>query len=110
MDCRWGCSRMLLKIKTAGAAAAILLLAGCGVVDGRGDGRWSAPVAVQDYPVKIGRPSQIGGVTYTPVDAPAYGEVGYASWYGDRKSVVEGTSASVRVDLGGRSIMKKKKR
>src|SRR3546814_12392205 len=32
------------------------------------------------------------------------------SGYGDRKSVVEGKSGSVRVDLGGRSIMKKKKR
>src|SRR3546814_16649852 len=93
MDCRWGCSRMLLKIKTAGAAAAIMLLAGCGMVDGRGDGRWSAPVAVQDYPVKIGRPYQIGGVTYTPVD---------------RKSVVSGKSVSVRVDLGGRRILTKK--
>src|SRR3546814_18527495 len=28
----------------------------------------------------------------------------------DRKSVVEGTSVSVRVDLGGRRIIKKKKR
>src|SRR3546814_11275460 len=28
--------------------------------------------------------------------------------YGDRKSVVEGKSVSVRVDLGGRSILKKK--
>src|SRR3546814_11447196 len=28
---------------------------------------------------------------------------------GDRKSVVEGKSVSVRVDLGGRSIIKKKK-
>src|SRR3546814_16456827 len=28
---------------------------------------------------------------------------------GDRKSVVEGTSVSVRVDLGGRRIIKKKK-
>src|SRR3546814_19018429 len=82
MDCRWGCSRMLLKIKTASAAGAIMLLAGCGMVDGRGDGRLPAPMAVRDYPVKIGRPYQIGGVTYTPADAPDYDEVGYASWYG----------------------------
>src|SRR3546814_2738282 len=82
MDCRWGCSRMLLKIKTAGAAAAIMLLAGCGMVDGRGDGRLPAPMAVRDYPVKIGRAYQIGGVTYTPADAPEYDEVGYASWFG----------------------------
>src|SRR3546814_4847727 len=59
-----------------------MLLAGCGMVDGRGDGRLPAPMAVRDYPVKIGRPYQIGGVTYTPADAPDYDEVGYASWYG----------------------------
>src|SRR3546814_11095399 len=82
MDGRWGCSRMLLKIKTAGAAAAIMLLAGCGMVDGRGDGRLPAPMAVRDYTVKIWRPYQIGGVTYTPADAPASDEVGYASWFG----------------------------
>src|SRR3546814_13307857 len=29
-------------------------------------------------------------------------------WLGDRKSVVEGKSVSVRVDLGGRGIFKKK--
>src|SRR3546814_11214816 len=69
MDCRWGCSRMLLKIKTAGAAAAIMLLAGCGMVDGRGDGRLPAPMAVRDYTVTSGGPYQIGGVTYTPADA-----------------------------------------
>lgn len=36
-----------------------------------------------DYPVKIGQPYQIGGVTYVPADALNYDEVGYASWYGD---------------------------
>src|SRR3546814_18846752 len=30
--------------------------------------------------------------------------------YGDRKSVVKGKSVSVRVDLGGRRIIKKKKK
>src|SRR3546814_20674303 len=39
-------------------------------------------MAVRDYPVQIGRPYQIGGVTYTPADAPDYDEVGYAIWYG----------------------------
>src|SRR3546814_16323073 len=32
-----------------------------------------------------------------------------AAWPGDRKSVVEGKSVSVRVDLGGRRFIKKKK-
>src|SRR3546814_14539345 len=34
---------------------------------------------------------------------------GYDIWSGDRKGVVEGESVSVRVDLGGRRIIKKKK-
>src|SRR3546814_15585392 len=36
------------------------------------------------------------------------GERAYDRWIGDRKSVVEGKSVSVRVDLGGRRILKKK--
>src|SRR3546814_15212836 len=31
-------------------------------------------------------------------------------WFSDRKSVVQGKSVSVRVDLGGRRIIKKKKK
>lgn len=38
---------------------------------------------VADYPVKLGQPYQIGGVTYVPADTLNYDEVGYASWYGD---------------------------
>src|SRR3546814_16738542 len=38
-----------------------------------------------------------------------YGLDGYKQQSGDRKSVVEGKSVSVRVDLGGRRIIKKKK-
>src|SRR3546814_17825524 len=37
------------------------------------------------------------------------GEGGHQAGAGDRKSVVEGKSVSVRVDLGGRRIIKKKK-
>src|SRR3546814_11421401 len=37
-------------------------------------------------------------------------EVRYLDCRGDRKSVGEGKSVSVRVDLGGRRIIKKKKR
>src|SRR3546814_16373405 len=36
-------------------------------------------------------------------------ELHFGGWEGDRKSVVEGTSVSVRVDLGGRRLIKKKK-
>src|SRR3546814_13377885 len=40
-------------------------------------------------------------------DCERYG--GVSTRRGDRKSVVEGKSVSVRVDLGGRRIIKKKK-
>lgn len=37
---------------------------------------------VSDWPVKIGRPYAVRGVTYTPVADPTYDALGYASWYG----------------------------
>lgn len=73
------------------ASAMALVLGGCGMVDGRGDGAIadrrpvSAPAQalVSDTPVKIGEPYQVGGTTYTPEDTPDYDQVGFASWYGD---------------------------
>jgi rare lipoprotein A len=72
---------------TIGAA---LLLAGCGSVDGKREGRPAtgpapAPATelVSDTPVKVGEPYTVAGVTYTPADIPDYDDVGYASWYGD---------------------------
>ena len=47
-----------------------LTLAGC------------AGARVSDWPVKIGRPYSVRGVTYVPAAAPGYETVGYASWYG----------------------------
>ena len=38
---------------------------------------------VADEPVTIGAPYSVGGVTYTPEDAPNYDAVGYAGWYGE---------------------------
>src|SRR3546814_18772304 len=37
-------------------------------------------------------------------------QLGHADGFQDRKSVVEGKSVSVRVDLGGRRLIKKKKK
>ena len=37
---------------------------------------------VRDFPVKIGRPYVVRGVTYVPAADPAYDVLGYASWYG----------------------------
>src|SRR3546814_21146576 len=43
-------------------------------------------------------------------DSGAQELVGVQEYQGDRKSVVSGKSVSVRVDLGGRRIIKKKKK
>ena len=87
MGCQWGFWRMRWTIKQAAVPAAALLLAGCGMEDGRGDNRLPGPPRqawpVSDYPVKIGQPYQVRGVTYTPADVPNLDEVGYASWYGE---------------------------
>jgi rare lipoprotein A len=72
----------------AGASA---LLASCG--GGADEARLpppGRPVAaaqepVSDFPVKIGPPYTVGGVTYTPQDSVNYDEVGYASWYGEEQ-------------------------
>ncbi len=85
---RYGIRSVDLKI--VGSACALLLLTSCGNFDGKGDrglsGPPSAPDAppsgVSDFPVRLGSPFQVGDVTYTPADVPAYDEVGYASWYG----------------------------
>ena len=73
-------------IKLAGCTAALAFLASCG----GGDKDLSelppateAPTkGVSDFPVRLGSPYQVGNATYTPADAAAYDEVGYASWYG----------------------------
>ncbi|HWW57433.1 MAG TPA: septal ring lytic transglycosylase RlpA family protein [Sphingopyxis sp.] len=68
-------------------AGAMLMLAGCGSVDGKREvGPTSSPApatGAADVPVKLGDPYTIGGVTYTPADIPDYDDVGYASWYGE---------------------------
>lgn len=79
---------MRWTIREALIPGAALLLAGCGMVDGRGDNRLPGPPRtgqarpVVDYPVKVGKPYQVGGITYVPADTPNLDEVGYASWYG----------------------------
>src|SRR3546814_1307938 len=58
-------------------------------------------------------PSPVRRWRRLPADLPALGtepdRYGGAGRSGDRKSVVEGKSVSVRVDLGGRRILKKNK-
>ncbi len=71
-------------------AGAMLVLAGCGSVDGKRQGGPTASptpassvAGVADVPVKVGDPYSVGGITYTPADIPDYDDVGYASWYGE---------------------------
>ena len=71
-------------------AGAMLLLSGCGSMDGKREGGptvsptpTAAANGVADVPVKLGDPYTIAGVTYTPADIPDYDDVGYASWYGE---------------------------
>ncbi|MGF7147570.1 rare lipoprotein A [Sphingomonas zeicaulis] len=68
---------------TAAVATLTLLLAGCGSTPRptAGAGRPTGGKVV-DYPVKVGAPYQVGGITYMPVDDPDYDMVGLASWYG----------------------------
>lgn len=83
---------MPFKIRDAALASALALsLGSCGMVDGQRDNRIPAAKrpgggsqqAVSDFPVKIGPPYTVGGVTFVPADVPNYDEVGYASWYGE---------------------------
>ncbi|PCD03908.1 septal ring lytic transglycosylase RlpA family lipoprotein [Sphingomonas spermidinifaciens] len=37
---------------------------------------------VADFPVKVGAPYRVRGVTYVPAADPTYDMLGYASWYG----------------------------
>ena len=38
---------------------------------------------VSDYPVRIGKPYTVRGVTYVPAEDTTYDMLGYASWYGN---------------------------
>lgn len=67
-----------------GAAA---LLSSCGMSEGdrqaRPGSQGAGRQAVADFPVKIGKPYQAGGITYVPADIRDYDTLGYATWYGE---------------------------
>ena len=68
-------------------AALALTLAACG-------GRYRP---VSDFPVKIGRPYTVRGVTYTPAADPAYDAVGLAGWYGNESGNRTANGEKLRV-------------
>ena len=55
------------------AIALFLLLAACSGGNYR---------PVSDYPVRIGKPYTVRGITYVPAEDATYDMLGYASWYG----------------------------
>ena len=71
---------MRLPVNHALPLAALILLGACSPLGG--DGPRSTPVPshgpAADYPMVIGEPYAIGGVTYTPEDRLNYDAVGYA--------------------------------
>jgi len=38
---------------------------------------------VSDFPVRIGKPYTVRGITYVPAEDTTYDMLGYASWYGN---------------------------
>lgn len=62
------------------ATRLVALLLPCAVAACTGDS------AVSDWPLKIGQPYRVRGVTYVPAAAPNYEAVGYASWYGTQSA------------------------
>lgn len=85
----WGCWLMKSGVKIGISFAGALALASCGggsQLERPEAGSAGRPQALSgpeaDYPVKIGEPYVVGGVTYTPNDTLNYDEVGYASYYG----------------------------
>lgn len=79
----------------AGAAGAALLVSACGGSGSVSRSLETAPAqvagVVSDYPVKLGEPYELNGITYSPADVFNYDEAGYASWYGKE---LEGRSTS----------------
>jgi rare lipoprotein A len=72
---------MRLPVNQLAASAALILLAGCG--GGDKPAPLPAPLAERgpaaDYPIVLGDPFTVDGVTYTPVDRLNYDAVGHAT-------------------------------
>ena len=71
---------MRLSVDRGLPLAALIFLAGCGIGGGRAELAPALPTTGPgaDYPVVLGAPFTIDGVTYTPVDRLNYDEVGHA--------------------------------
>ena len=78
---------MKLPVEKLLPLAALSLLAACGGGGTRPDPAAQMPVSTSgpsaDYPMVLGAPYSVDGVTYTPSDAMNYDAVGYAALGGD---------------------------
>lgn len=83
---------MRLPVNRSLPLAALVLLSACGGGGARVDGvppvATSGPAA--DYPMVLGAPFTVDGVTYTPVDTMNYDSVGFAGIGGEGGSTVSG--------------------
>src|SRR3546814_19125910 len=79
-------------------------LAAVELAAGNGDDRTSTRQAARDFAAKAAAAAGDDGDFSAEID----GDQGLRSFKVDRKSVVEGKSVSVRVELGGGRVIKKK--
>jgi rare lipoprotein A len=81
--------RAVCVFRTAVLALAALSLAACASVGPRypvtaGGGDTGEKPASKYSGYRVGKPYEIGGRWYTPMEQPDYDEVGMASWYGEQ--------------------------
>lgn len=69
--------------------ALALMVSGCG---------GGAYRPARDTPVRIGRPYQVRGATYTPAADPTYDMLGFASWYGPESGSRTASGEHFRAD------------
>src|SRR3546814_14183168 len=74
------------------------------------EGRFARQARIDGIGAFMRRAAPVGGLDFEPLANQLAAERGIIQIAADRQSVVSGKSVSVRVDLGGRRIIKKKKK
>lgn len=83
-----GLARSLRRLVRLAAPLGLSLLAACASTSYR---------PVSDTPVRIGKPYQVRGVTYTPADDRTYDRLGHASWYDKHSGRMTANGERLRV-------------